>query len=64
MLLALATQGRLSCRDLDAHQSVQYQPLHNIARDAIACDLTALIETTARSPVPWVTMIEETGGGW
>jgi len=24
----------------------------------------ALIETTARSPVPWVTMIEETGGGW
>jgi hypothetical protein len=39
--------------------------LQNIVRNAIfaALLLTALIEITARSPVAWVTMIEETGGG-
>jgi len=43
----------------------QYNSLHNIAgmQSLVTWVLTALIETT-RSPVPWVTMIEETGGGW
>jgi len=39
MLLALATKDRLSCRDLMPINQYNINSLHNIARDAIACDL-------------------------